>query len=67
MISWTNTRKNGRVAIGTKDVGKGTVTWVIKKSVGGINYQLFLGEIQATPMYSRSTINACKVLAEAYL
>ena len=67
MIDWKNTRKNGAVAIGTKVIKDSSITWVIRKSVGGLNYRLFLGETQTNPMYTRPTINDCKVLAEAYL
>jgi hypothetical protein len=67
MISWKNTRKNGVVAIGTKSVGSGSVTWIIRKSPGGLSYHLYLGETSTAPMYTRSTINDCKVLAEVYL
>jgi hypothetical protein len=67
MIEWKNTRKNGVVAIGTKAIGNSSITWVIKKSAGGLNYQLFLGETEKNPMYSRPSINDCKVLAEAFL
>ena len=67
MIEWKRTRKNGVVEIGTKRVGASTVTWTIKKSGGGLSYQLFLGEPTDTPMFTRATIDDCKIIAEVYL
>lgn len=66
MIAWTATRKNKACAVGTKTIGEVEVTWTIKKSVGGMNYQLFMGE-SSQPLYTRPTINDCKILAEAFL
>lgn len=67
MVEWRKTTKKGVVAIGTKKLGSEKVIWVIKRSKGGVNYHLFLGEENSTPMYARPTVNACKVLAEAFL
>lgn len=67
MISWSRVRKNGAVSIGTKMIGDTEITWTIKKSTGGLNYELHLGEITSVPMYTRATINECKVIAEVYL
>lgn len=66
MIDWKNTRKAGKVATGTEEVGSTPVQWNITKSPGGLSYQLHLGEVGKVPMITRPTINDCKVYAEAY-
>jgi hypothetical protein len=66
MIDWTRTRKNGKVAIGTETAYTKTVEWNITKSPGGLSYQLHLGEVKVVPMITRTTIDDCKVYAEAY-
>ena len=51
MIEWKKTRKNGVIATGTKKVGDNEITWNIKKSSGGMSYQLFLGEPTGIPTF----------------
>lgn len=63
-ISWKSTRKKGIVSEGIKQIGGSSVTWTIKKSAGGLSYELYLG---ATKMYTRATISELKELAEEYL
>lgn len=67
MIDWKNVRKERAVFVGTKRLGEATITWTIKKSIGGLSYQLFLGDAKGSPLYSFSTADECKRMADVYL
>lgn len=66
MIKWLKSSKKGVVCSGTKLVKDLEVAWEIRKTKGGGSHQLFLGE-STTVMYTRPTVNDCKVLAEGFL
>jgi len=65
-IEWKNVRKNGTVAVGTQQLGRHEVEWIITKSAGGLAHQLHIDVVTHVPCGTRATIEGCKELARDY-